>query len=71
MCNAPWIDRLPLFLLSGMRIIHSQTDILMVGSLLGTREAGIYAVAARIAESVRRALAGRPLLDQIDRELGY
>lgn len=27
--------------------------------------------AARIAESIRRAGAGRPLLDQIDRELGY
>ena len=45
-----WIAvALPLFLLSGMNIVHSQTDLLMIGSLLGTREAGIYAVAVQVS----------------------
>lgn len=47
---------LPLFLISGMHIVHNQTDILMIGSLLGTREAGIYAAATRIATLVLAGL---------------
>ncbi len=43
---------LPLFLTSGMNLVHRQTDVLMVGSLLGAREAGIYAVAARVSALV-------------------
>jgi O-antigen/teichoic acid export membrane protein len=38
-----------LLLVSGFALILFQADILMVGALLGTKEAGIYAVASRLA----------------------
>lgn len=42
---------LPLLLMSGLRLLLTQSDILLVGWLLGdTRAAGIYAVATRLAE---------------------
>jgi O-antigen/teichoic acid export membrane protein len=40
---------LPMLLASGMYIVMSQTDILMVGYFLGTTKAGIYAAAAKIS----------------------
>ena len=40
---------LPLVLLSAMHLLLSQIDILMVGSLMGAGEAGVYAAAARVA----------------------
>ncbi len=43
---------LPMLFATGMRMILSQVDIIMVGALLGAREAGIYAVATRIVEIV-------------------
>lgn len=43
---------LPLFLMSGMYLAHYQIDVLMIGSILGAREAGIYAVATRMATVV-------------------
>ena len=43
---------LPMLFATGMRMILFQADIIMVGLLLGAREAGIYAVATRIVEIV-------------------
>jgi len=40
---------LPMFFISGMHLILHQTDIIMVGIILDTKQAGIYAVATRIA----------------------
>ncbi len=39
----------PLFLVSGMRVLLNHVDILVVGILVGTTEAGIYAIASRVA----------------------
>ncbi len=43
---------LPLVFVSAAHLILSQIDVLMVGSLLGSAETGIYAVAARISAFV-------------------
>lgn len=43
---------LPLLLVSGMRIILNRTDIVLIGIVVGTTEAGIYAVASRMAQLV-------------------
>ena len=40
---------LPLLLVSAMHLILGQIDVLMVGSLMGPGDAGVYAVAVRIA----------------------
>ena len=39
----------PLFLISAFQLILAKTDILMVGSILGTTQAGIYSVASQVA----------------------
>ncbi len=39
----------PLLLISGSLVVLNQTDTVMIGAILGTREAGIYTAAARIA----------------------
>ncbi len=46
----------PLLLVSGMRFLLQQTDVLVVGAVLGTREAGIYAVATRLTRLVALGL---------------
>ncbi len=43
---------LPLLFVSGMRLLLGQADILLVGALIGTTEAGIYTVASRLANLV-------------------
>jgi len=43
---------LPLLLISGLHLILSRTDLLMLGMLSSTREAGIYGASARIAELI-------------------
>lgn len=43
---------LPLLFMSGMHLILHQADIIMIGALLDTEQAGIYAVASRIAALV-------------------
>jgi O-antigen/teichoic acid export membrane protein len=43
---------LPLLLISGFYVILNQTDTLMVGALLGSREVGIYSAASKTARSV-------------------
>lgn len=43
---------LPLLLVSGMRQLLNQTDVLLVGALLGPTEAGIYFVAARLTHLI-------------------
>ncbi|BBO19071.1 conserved hypothetical protein [Candidatus Brocadia pituitae] len=48
-----WIrSALPLMLITGMQIINARTDIIMLGSMKGPQEAGVYAVANRGAEFV-------------------
>lgn len=42
----------PLMLLSGMQIIVSQSDVIMVGALLGSLESGGYSVAVRIVTPI-------------------
>lgn len=40
---------LPLLFISGMQLILSQTDVIMLGAMLDAKHAGIYAATARIA----------------------
>ena len=48
-----WIKvSLPLFFMSGMSLIINQTGIVLVGIILNSDQAGIYAVAARVANLV-------------------
>lgn len=48
--KANWRKTLwPLFILAGMQIILSRTDLVLVGLMRDTREAGIYSVAIRVA----------------------
>lgn len=49
--NREWIlTALPLMLSAGAFMLTQKTDTLMIGAMLGTKEAGIYVVASRIAE---------------------
>jgi len=43
-------DALPFMLISGLFLLNSRTDLIMLGALGGAHDAGIYAVAARAAE---------------------
>jgi O-antigen/teichoic acid export membrane protein len=43
---------LPLLLVSGMRRLLNQTDILLVGALVGTTPAGLYAAASRLSRLI-------------------
>jgi O-antigen/teichoic acid export membrane protein len=46
-----WIaTSIPLLLIAGMQTILNQTDVLMLGALLGPAEAGVFSVAARVSE---------------------
>jgi O-antigen/teichoic acid export membrane protein len=48
--TAEWVrGSLPFLLLAGFFVLLKQTDIIMVGTLLGRAEAGVYAVAGRFA----------------------
>jgi O-antigen/teichoic acid export membrane protein len=48
-----WIAvALPLFLVSGMYLVNTQADTLMLGFLLDTTQAGIYVTASRVATLV-------------------
>ena len=46
----------PLLLITSFQLILAKTDILMVGSILGTTQAGIYSVASQVAVMVSFAL---------------
>jgi O-antigen/teichoic acid export membrane protein len=53
-----WLrSALPLLISSGINTVNSQLPLLMLGALLGVEEAGIFAVAKRMAD-----LTGLPLL---------
>ena len=53
-----WIGvSLPMVFMSGMYMLLAKVDILMIGSLLGAADAGIYAASSRIAEVVGFGLA--------------
>ncbi|HEX4954127.1 MAG TPA: oligosaccharide flippase family protein [Thermoanaerobaculia bacterium] len=43
---------LPLLLVSGMRLMMGQADVLLVGAMLGTREAGLYTAATRLGQLI-------------------
>ena len=43
---------LPMFFIAGMNLLLQQTDIMMIGAMIGTDQAGIYGAAARIAALV-------------------
>ena len=43
---------LPLLLIAGMHIILKRTDIVMIGAILGSDDAGIYSAASRISDLV-------------------
>ncbi len=48
--NREWLKvALPMFLISGMYLILNQTDTIMIGAMLGTTQAGIYAAVCRMA----------------------
>jgi O-antigen/teichoic acid export membrane protein len=40
---------IPLLLVNGMHLVLNQTDVLMIGIFVGTKQAGIYSVASSIA----------------------
>ena len=48
---------LPLSFVAGMSLVLNRVDIVLVGILLGTTEAGIYAVASRAAQIVNLGLS--------------
>jgi O-antigen/teichoic acid export membrane protein len=49
--RADWLaTALPMIFIAGMSLIMSRTDIIMLGSLAGPAEAGIYAIGSRVAE---------------------
>ena len=46
--NPAWIrSAVPLMLLAALQILNAKLDILMLGSMVGTKETGIYSVASR------------------------
>lgn len=46
-----WLNMaVPMFVVVGIQLLISQLDVLLIGSMVGTEQAGAYAVAARIAE---------------------
>jgi O-antigen/teichoic acid export membrane protein len=47
---------LPLLLIDGMQILLKRTDIIMIGAILGSDDAGIYSAASRISNFVVFAL---------------
>jgi len=67
----PWMrTALPLSLVSGMRLLLNQTDILLVGFLAGTTAAGIYGAASRLSRLVSFGLmAGNSIAAPVISEL--
>ena len=55
--NKQWLKvSLPLLLVAGMQIILKRTDIVMIGILLGSGDAGTYSAASRVSDLVVFAL---------------
>ncbi len=54
---------LPFLLLAGLQVASTNTDMLMLGTMLGAKPTGIYAVASRLAQFIGLALfaVNRPL----------
>lgn len=49
--RSEWLSlALPMILMAGMNVLLSRTDILMLGSMRGPADAGIYAIGSRFAE---------------------
>ena len=52
-----WLQAsLPLLFMSGMQLVLSRADVLMLGAIQNTTDAGIYAVAARVSNFVSLGL---------------
>lgn len=61
---------LPMFFIAGMYLIISQVDIIMIGALINTEQAGIYAVSTRVAQLVAfGALAANSIVAPMISEL--
>jgi len=55
--NPAWIrSAVPLMLLAALQILNAKLDILMLGSMVGTKETGIYSVANRGASLITYVL---------------
>lgn len=53
-----WLaSALPLFLIGSVRVINSETDVIMLGTLTGPAAAGVYRVAGRGADLISFVLA--------------
>lgn len=50
--SAWWRVSLPLWLEAGTQLVSASLDVILIGSLVGVTEAGIYAVAKRLAELI-------------------
>ncbi|RMH37648.1 MAG: flippase [Nitrospirae bacterium] len=51
--TAQWSQAaLPLALLTGLHVVNSQTDVIMLGAIHGVEQAGVYSVASRGAELI-------------------
>lgn len=60
----------PMLLVSGMRVVGNKADILLLGLLVGTTEAGIYAVASRVSQLAALGLtAGNAIAAPVVAEL--
>ena len=62
---------LPLWMEAGLRLLAGSLDVILVGALVGMAEAGIYAVASRLAELVvfgahASQMAARPHIAESD-----
>lgn len=54
----PWLAAgLPMLAVGAMQVVNQRLDVVMVGSIAGSEEAGVYAVASRGAELVTFVLA--------------
>jgi len=66
-----WIGvSLPMFVVDAMRTLGNRADLILVGALIGTTQAGIYAVAMRLAQMVSLGLqAGNLIMAPLITEL--
>lgn len=71
--NKQWLNvSLPLLLIAGMSILLRRTDIVMLGALKGSEQAGIYSAASKVSNLVVFALvAFNAILTPIVSELYY
>ncbi len=55
--NGAWLGTaVPLFLITAAQLILTQTDVLMLGAMVGTTQAGVYAVASQLSTVITFAI---------------